>query len=107
MEQGAGITHEDIDRRVRDVERALDKGVHRFKGIEDRLDHILASVESMATTIKPIRDDISTIKEMTGGWKAIGTVGRFIKWSSGIAVAIGAFALAAKAWAMAAFKATL
>lgn len=91
------VTHEDLDRRVEAVEIALSNGVERFQGVEDRLDSIIASVDRMAETIAPIRDDISTIKEMTGGWKAIGTVGRFIKWLSGIAVAIGAIAVAAKA----------
>jgi hypothetical protein len=105
--QGAGITHEDIDARVRAVEQSLIGGIGRFNGIEQKLDDVIESVAQLTATVEPIRADMSTIKEMTGGWKAIGTVGRFIKWSSGIAVAIGAFALAAKAWAMAAFKASL
>jgi len=98
------ITHEDIDRRIIVVENALERGVERFGGLESRLDTIIHSVGQLNETIAPIRDDISTIKEMTGGWKAIGVVGRFIKWVGGIAVAVAAVAVMAKAWAITALK---
>ncbi|MEN9924069.1 MAG: hypothetical protein RL268_195 [Pseudomonadota bacterium] len=55
--------------------------------IENKLDALIASVDSLTKTVEPIRDDISTIKEMTTGWRAVGTVGRFIKWAGGIATA--------------------
>lgn len=102
------VTHEDLDRRVEAVEIALSNGVERFQGVEDRLDSIIASVDRMAETIAPIRDDISTIKEMTGGWKAIGTVGKFIKWVGVLAASftgiIGFMILAAKAFAATVMK---
>jgi hypothetical protein len=78
----AGMTtHEDIAAR-------LDKGDVRFVGIENKLDALSASVESLTKTVEPIRDDISVIKEMTGGWRAIGTAGRFAKWIGGVVGAI-------------------
>jgi hypothetical protein len=111
MEQGAGITHEDIDARVRAVEQSLIGGIGRFNGIEEKLDAVIDSVAQLTATVEPIRADMSTIKEMTGGWKAIGTVGRLIKWvgviAGSITAVIALVVVTAKAWAATAIKALL
>lgn len=88
------VSHEDIDNR-------LERGEGRFTAIEKKLDELIGAVTTLTETVEPIRDDISTIKEMTGGWKAIGIAGRFVKWAGGVAAAIVAVLVVIKAGAKA------
>jgi hypothetical protein len=75
------LTHADLAVR-------LDKADQRFGNIDTKLDNLIMSVNNLSDTIEPIHDDIMTIKEMTTGWRALGALGQFIKWSSGIALGI-------------------
>lgn len=87
MIQPKHVSHEDIDER-------LARGEGRFREIEDKLDNLIEGVAKLTATVEPIRDDISTIKEMTGGWKAIGQIGRFFKWVSGVGAGVAIVAAA-------------
>jgi hypothetical protein len=94
-------THEDILEQI-----AL--GQKRFSQVEDvllDLKHSLASVvqgqNEFRETIKPISDDITQIKDMVSAWKAIETAGKFAKWIGGIAAALAAVWVVAKAGAQA------
>lgn len=84
------ISHEDIAERI-------DASDERAGAIEKKLDALIESVDALTKIVEPIADDIFTIKEMTGGWKAIGTFGRFLKWMGGLAAAIAAIVVALKA----------
>ena len=84
------VTHEDLNDR-------LVKGDARFCIIETKLDDLIGIVTKLTETVEPIRNDISTIKEITGGWKALGTLGQFAKWAGGIAAALGAIWIVMKA----------
>ena len=75
------VSHEDTAERI----DASDEGAGP---IEKKLDELLKRVDALAKIVEPIAGDISTIKEMTGGWKAIGTVASFIKWTGALAGAI-------------------
>lgn len=109
------VPHEDIDRRVQAVEDALKGGIARFNEIERHQSEQAASMNALTTavqeltlTIKPIRDEISTISQVAVGWKTVGTVGKFIKWLGIIAAAITSIialvVVTAKAWAAAAMR---
>lgn len=86
------VSHEDLANR-------LDSGDNHFKCIDKKLDELIEGVQSLTETVEPIRADISTIREITAGWKALGTVGAFVKWASGIALGVLALWAFAKALA--------
>jgi len=76
-------THADIDHR-------LERGEHRFKAIEEKIDALLdASVGMQA--------DIAATKELVEAWGAVKTAGRFIKWLAGVMAALVALIVATKA----------
>ena len=83
------VTHEQLAER-------LDKGDRRFGAIEEKLDALIESVDKLTATVEPIKDDISVIKEMTSGWRAVGTIGKFAKWVGSIATALAAIWLILK-----------
>lgn len=83
------VSHEDIAEHI----DASDEGAGP---IEKKLDELLKRVDALAKIVEPIAGDISTIKEMTGGWEAIGTFGRFLKWIGGLAAAVAAIVVALK-----------
>ena len=61
MIQPKHVSHEDIDER-------LARGEGRFREIEDKLDNLIEGVAKLTATVEPIRDDISTIKELVRRW---------------------------------------
>ena len=96
MELHKPVTHEDIHAR-------LASGQQRFSQVEETLAELKASIDTVIkgqaeirTTIKPISDEISEIKEIVGAWKALGTVGKFVKWVSGLLAGLAVIWAAAK-----------
>ena len=89
------VSHEDLADR-------LASGETRFRTIETKLDDLILSVKTLAETVEPVVSDISTIKEITSGWRALGTIASFVKWASGLVAAFGvlwvAMKAAAKGW---------
>lgn len=88
------ISHEDIADR-------LERGEARFSCIEGKLNDISEGIKHLSETVEPLRDDVSTIKEMASGWKALNTIGHFFSWigklGAGVALIYAAAAVALKA----------
>jgi hypothetical protein len=80
------VSHEDIDARVRMVEVALDRGVTRFDTLDGKIDAIALALEPLPR----MQADIAATKEIVEAYTAVKNAGKFIKWFSGIAVALAA-----------------
>lgn len=75
----APVFHEAIMHR-------LESGDERFAAIEKKLDAVLEAVKP----IPQMQADIAETRELVEAWGAIKTVGRFVKWASGL---LGGFAV--------------
>lgn len=70
-----------------DIMRQLQNGAERFTKLETLLSTVIEKVEpipQMQADIAEAKKDIAATKEIVEAWGAIKTVGRFVKWASGV-----------------------
>ena len=83
------VSHEELAER-------LDHGSERFAAIEVALAKIALAVEP----IPAMQEELTKTRELVEAWSAVKTVGRFLKWSSGIIAALTAIGVALKVLAI-------
>lgn len=82
-----------------DIMRQLQNGAERFTKLETLLSTVIEKVEpipQMQADIAEAKKDIAATKEIVEAWSAVKTVGKFLKWASGIIAAVTAIGVAIK-----------
>lgn len=77
----------------------LTRGDERFAAIEDKLDRLIEAVSSIPAIqadLAAVKKDAAETKEIVEAWAAVKTMGKFLKWASGIIAAVTAIGVAIK-----------
>lgn len=77
----------------------LTRGEERFSAIEDKLDRLIEAVSSIPAIqadLAAVKKDAAETKEIVEAWSAVKTMGKFLKWASGVVAALATIGAAIK-----------
>lgn len=96
-------SHADLAARLeadtQQLTERLTRGDERFAAIEDKLDRLIEAVSSIPAIqadLAAVKKDAAETKEIVEAWSAVKTMGKFLKWASGIVAALAAIGAAIK-----------
>jgi len=75
-----------------DIMQALARGSERF----DAMERSINAIAQQTSAIPQMQTDLAETRELVEAWDTVKNAGRFIKWFSGIVVALAALAVAIK-----------
>lgn len=79
-----------------DIMTRLQKGEGRFASMEEKLDQIIDAQASMAEQLKEVKETADATKGVVEAWDTARNFARFVKWLSGLIIAVTAIAAAIK-----------
>lgn len=84
------IENEDLHEVLHQIKQELSNGRQRFIRLEKQIGKVAAAQTTM-------QNDISDTKDIVEAWSTVRSMAKFIKWFSGIVVALAAIYVAIKA----------
>lgn len=88
-----------LDADTQRLTERLTRGEGRFAAIEDKLDRLIEAVSSIPAIqadLAAVKKDAAETKEIVEAWAAVKTMGKFLKWASGVIAALAAIGAAIK-----------
>lgn len=77
----------------------LTREEERLSAIQDKLDQLIEAVSlipEIQSDLTAVKEDAAKTKEIVEAWAAVKTMGKFLKWASGIIAAVTAIGVAIK-----------
>lgn len=77
----------------------LTREEERLSAIQDKLDQLIEAVSlipEIQSDLAAVKEDAAKTKEIVEAWAAVKTMGKFLKWASGIIAAVTAIGVAIK-----------